>query len=121
MACLPGESGEPSGGRVRGLVEGSVAGCCAVRQMDDVECSNACGMKRLYVRKALRGFGLGRQLVDYTMASAIRLGYDCILLDTLDSMESARALYADFGFEEIPPYYHNPVAGTHYPKADVHP
>lgn len=121
LADLPGEYGDPRGDLVLALVEGSVAGCCALRPMDDVDYSNACEMKRLYVRKAFRGFGLGRQLVDYTMASAIRLGYDCILLDTLDSMESARALYADFGFEEIPPYYHNPVAGTHYLKADVHP
>jgi putative acetyltransferase len=121
LAELPGEYGDPRGDLVLALVEGSVAGCCALRPMDDVDYSNACEMKRLYVRKAFRGFGLGRQLVDYTMASAIRLGYDCILLDTLDSMESARALYADFGFEEIPPYYHNPVAGTHYLKADVHP
>ena len=121
LAELPGEYGSPRGDLVLALVEGSVAGCCALRPMDDVDYSNACEMKRLYVRKAFRGFGLGRQLVDYTMSSAIRLGYDCILLDTLDSMESARALYADFGFEEIPPYYHNPVSGTHYLKADVHP
>ncbi|MNT64052.1 putative N-acetyltransferase YsnE [compost metagenome] len=100
-------------------MEGAVAGCCALRPIDDVDYANACEMKRLYVRKAFRGFGLGRQLVDHTLTTAAQLGYDCILLDTLDSMESARALYADFGFEEIPPYYHNPIAGTHYLKAEV--
>ena len=31
-------------------------------------------------------------------------------------MEAARALYEDLGFEEIPPYYHNPIAGAHYLK-----
>ena len=41
------------------------------------------------------------------------------LLDTLDDMEAARALYEDLGFEEIPPYYHNPIAGAHYLKADL--
>ena len=45
-------------------------------------------------------------------------GYACVLLDTLDDMEAARALYEDLGFEEIPPYYHNPIAGAHYLKAD---
>lgn len=46
-------------------------------------------------------------------------GYDSILLDTLDDMESARALYQELGFEEIPPYYYNPIAGAHYLKADL--
>lgn len=119
LAELPGEYAAPRGNLVLALVEGTVAGCCALRAIDDVDYANACEMKRLYVRKAFRGFGLGRQLVDHTLTTAAQLGYDCILLDTLDSMESARALYADFGFEEIPPYYHNPIAGTHYLKAEI--
>jgi ribosomal protein S18 acetylase RimI-like enzyme len=39
-----------------------------------------------------------------------------MLLDTLDDMESARGLYASLGFEEIPPYYFNPIPGAHYLK-----
>jgi len=46
-------------------------------------------------------------------------GYACVLLDTLDDMESARALYADLGFEEIPPYYQSPIAGAHYLKVEI--
>jgi ribosomal protein S18 acetylase RimI-like enzyme len=46
-------------------------------------------------------------------------GYYCVLLDTLDDMEAARALYADLGFEEVEPYYHNPLAGAHYLKVDL--
>ena len=76
-------------------------------------------MKRLYVRKAFRGFGLGRELAEAVLDAARQGGYACVLLDTLDEMESARALYTDLGFEEIPPYYHNPVAGAHYLKADI--
>jgi ribosomal protein S18 acetylase RimI-like enzyme len=40
-----------------------------------------------------------------------------VLLDTLSDMETARALYHELGFEEIPPYYHNPIRGSHYLKA----
>jgi len=46
-------------------------------------------------------------------------GYHCVLLDTLSDMEAARGLYEDLGFEEIPPYYFNPIAGAHYLKADL--
>ena len=71
------------------------------------------------MRKAFRGFGLGRQLVEAVLDSARRAGYDCVLLDTLDDMEAARALYEDLGFEPIEPYYHNPIAGAHYLKVDL--
>jgi hypothetical protein len=47
----------------------------------------------------------------------VQAGYDCVLLDTLDDMEAARALYDDLGFKDIPPYYHNPIPGAHYLKA----
>jgi ribosomal protein S18 acetylase RimI-like enzyme len=73
-------------------------------------------MKRLYVRRAFRRFGLGRMLAQALMDRATEAGYSVMLLDTLDDMESARGLYASLGFETIPPYYFNPVPGAHYLK-----
>jgi putative acetyltransferase len=116
---LPGEYAEPRGALRLALVDGEVAGCCALRPLDSVDYSNASEMKRLFVRPAFRGFGLGRQLAESTLDAARQHGYACVLLDTLDAMESARALYAELGFEEIPPYYHNPLAGAHYLKANI--
>ena len=101
------------------LVDGALAGCCALRPLDNVDYANASEMKRLYVRKAFRGFGLGRQLVEAALDAARAAGYSCVLLDTLVDMEAARALYEDLGFAEVPPYYHNPIAGAHYLKADI--
>ena len=100
-------------------MDGELAGCCALRLAEDVDYVNAAEMKRLFVRKAFRGFGLGRLLAESILEAAVRLGYDCVLLDTLDDMESARALYEDLGFEEIPPYYHNPLPGAHYLRVDL--
>jgi putative acetyltransferase len=54
-----------------------------------------------------------------TVDAARQAGYSTVLLDTLDDMEAARGLYEDLGFVEIPPYYHNPIAGAHYLKVDV--
>lgn len=116
---LPGEYAPPRGCLLLAEVDGSIAGCCALRPLDGSDYPNACEMKRLFVRKAFRGFGLGRQLAEAILDAARQAGYGCILLDTLDEMESARALYAELGFEEIPPYYHNPIAGAHYLKADI--
>jgi ribosomal protein S18 acetylase RimI-like enzyme len=51
--------------------------------------------------------------------AARQAGYHCVLLDTLDDMEAARNLYAELGFEEIPPYYFSPLEGAHYLKVDL--
>lgn len=119
LAQLPGDYAEPRGALLVAEVEGAVAGCCALRPLDAADYPNASEMKRLYVRKAFRGFGLGRELAEAMLDRARQAGYACVLLDTLDDMESARALYTDLGFEEIPPYYHNPIAGAHYLKVDI--
>ena len=111
---LPGEYAQPRGALLLAMVNQQVAGCCALRPLDSADEANASEMKRLYVRPAFRGLGLGRQLAEAVMDAARRHGYSSIFLDTLDEMETARALYEDLGFEEIPPYYHNPVPGAHY-------
>lgn len=119
LAQLPGEYAPPRGQLTLAMVDGAVAGCCALRPLDGTDYPNASEMKRLFVRKAFRGFGLGRELAEAILDTARQAGYGCVLLDTLDDMESARALYTDLGFEEIPPYYHNPIAGAHYLKVDI--
>ncbi|OYU46284.1 MAG: GNAT family N-acetyltransferase [Burkholderiales bacterium PBB4] len=116
---LPGDYGAPRGALLVAVVDGEWAGCCAMRPLDASDYTNACEMKRLYVRPKFRGLGLGRRLAEAILDSARLAAYDCILLDTLDDMESARALYEELGFEDIPPYYYNPIAGAHYLKAEL--
>lgn len=146
LALLPGDYAEPRGKLLLALVDTAtvdgttvapegldadgrfpleagqgarIAGCCALRPLDTVDYPNAAEMKRLYVRPAFRGLGVGRQLAEAILDAAHHAGYACVLLDTLDDMESARALYEDLGFEAVPPYYHNPIAGSHYLKVDL--
>jgi ribosomal protein S18 acetylase RimI-like enzyme len=119
LAGLPGEYQEPRGGLLMARVGGELAGCCALRPLDNADYPNAAEMKRLYVRKAFRGFGLGRQLSEAILDTARRAGYACVLLDTLSEMDTARSLYDDLGFVEIAPYYHNPISGAHYLKVDL--
>lgn len=116
---LPGEYAQPRGCLLLATVGGDFAGCCALRALDASDYANACEMKRLYVRKAFRGLGVGRQLVESILEHGRQAGFECVLLDTLDDMEAARALYDDLGFEDIPPYYYNPIAGAHYLKAEL--
>jgi ribosomal protein S18 acetylase RimI-like enzyme len=119
LGSLPGDYGEPRGMLLLALADGAMAGCCALRPIDDADYSNAAEMKRLFVRPPFLGLGLGRELAEAALEAAIHMGYACVLLDTLDDMEAARTLYQDLGFEEIPPYYHNPLPGAHYLKVDL--
>ena len=116
---LPGEYAAPRGALLVARVGDTLAGCCALRPLDTTDYPNAAEMKRLFVRPAYRGLGLGRLLAEGILDAARQSGYDCVLLDTLDDMEAARALYEELGFEEVPPYYFNPIAGAHYLKADL--
>jgi GNAT superfamily N-acetyltransferase len=119
VAGLPGEYTAPGGQLVLAYVDGELAGCGAMRAIGDTDYANACEMKRVFVRPAFRGCGLGRALAQRLLDEGRRAGYSAMLLDTLDDMEAARELYATLGFEEIPPYYFNPIAGAHYLKADL--
>ena len=119
LATLPGEYTAPHGLLLLAYLDGELAGCGSFRALHESDYPNACEMKRLYVRKAFRRFGIGRVLAQALMDRAREAGYSTMLLDTLDDMEAARGLYETLGFEEVPPYYYNPVPGAHYLKSDL--
>lgn len=119
VRSLPGGYAAPEGALLLAMVDGEVAGCAAMRPLTDVDYPNACEMKRLYVRRAFRGFGLGRALAQALLDLAVGAGYSTMLLDTLVDMAAARGLYTSLGFEEVPPYYFNPLPGAHYFKVDL--
>jgi len=112
LASLPGRYAPPTGELMLACAPaGDALGCVAVRPLDGL---TICEMKRLYVRPAARGLGIGAALVSAIITSAEELGYAEMRLDTLPTMPEAFALYERFGFLQIPAYYHNPVPGTVY-------
>ena len=70
LAQLPGEYAAPRGAVLLACVDAQVAGCCALRPLDAADYPNAAEMKRLYVRKPFRRFGLGRQLAEAMLDAA---------------------------------------------------
>lgn len=119
LADLPGAYAAPTGVMLLALIDGAVAGCGGFRNLPDADDANACEMKRLFVRPTFRRFGLGRMLALDLIDRALVAGYSAVLLDTLDEMEAARGLYASLGFEEVPPFYFNPLPGARYLKLDL--
>ena len=104
LAELPGKYAPPDGRLFLATQKLESAGCVALRKIG----KNICEMKRLYVRPAFRGRGVGRTLADSVITAARAIGYDLMRLDTLSSMSKAIPLYESLGFQRIPAYYDNP-------------
>jgi len=110
LQSLPGKYAPPDGALLVATFKGSPAGCVALRKLSE----DICEMKRLYVRDAYRGYGIGRKLAVMIIEKARRLGYSCIRLDTLVTMLEANRLYESLGFYDIGPYIFNPLPGARF-------
>lgn len=60
--------------------------------------TGACELRKMYVARQARTFGLGYQLLERCLAAARQLGYHRCFLNTLSRMERAIALYETAGF-----------------------
>jgi ribosomal protein S18 acetylase RimI-like enzyme len=111
LAALPGPYAAPDGAILLATVDDRAVGVVAVKPLDT---EGVCEMKRLYVSPSHRGRGIGRALGEAILDTAQTLGYDTMRLDTVASMEPARALYHSLGFDERSAYYHNPLDDVVY-------
>jgi ribosomal protein S18 acetylase RimI-like enzyme len=110
LAALPGDYAPPGGRLLLAYSGEEIAGCVALRRLDDTTCE----LKRLYVRPGFRGKKIGHALVLAVITAAREIGYHRMRLDTLPSMTEAQSLYAALGFREIAAYRHNPVTGSRF-------
>ena len=116
LKSFPGKYAQPAGCLLLGRVDGQVAGVVGLRPLED----GACEMKRLYLRPAYRGIGLGKDLAVAVIAEARKRGYRAMRLDTLgDTMQAAISVYKKLGFREIDLYTHNPLPDAIYMELDL--
>jgi carbonic anhydrase len=113
VTSLPGPYAPPGGRLLLAVGEGKefaelAAGCGAFRGLE----RGTCEMKRVYVRPAFRGRGVGLALVEALILEARSIGYERIVLDTLPSMGEAHRLYKRFGFHETDAYRSSPIPGA---------
>jgi len=111
LASLPGDYAAPAGRLLLASSDSQLVGCVALHKLS----SDICEMKRLYLRPAFRGQGLGRILAGRIIAEARQIGYKRMRLDTVEPvMKDAVAMYRKIGFKEIDPYCANPMPGALY-------
>ena len=111
IAHLEEKYGRPKGRLFLVRCDGSVAGCIAIRYLEE----GVCELKRVYLRPAYQGCGVGRQMMEKILAEAREAGYRLMRLDTTPYLTAAYALYQKFDFYEIDKYYFtNPVEDAIY-------
>jgi ribosomal protein S18 acetylase RimI-like enzyme len=115
LADLPGDYRPPGGRLLLAQWAGEPAGCVALRRIE----GPICEMKRLYTSPRFRGLGIGKALCEAVIEEARRGGYERMRLDTLPSMEAAKAMYLSFGFREIAPYRYNPIEGAMFLELEL--
>jgi putative acetyltransferase len=108
VAALPGDYAPPAGRLALATINANPAGCIALRRVD----ARRAELKRLYVRPAFRGHGLGRALLGWAMDQARAAGYSEVVGDTMPAMREALALYDQMGFERTEPYANRPTDGA---------
>jgi ribosomal protein S18 acetylase RimI-like enzyme len=113
---LPGKYAPPDGRLFLAYSDRELAGCIAMRKLEDAICE----MKRLFVRDEFRGASIGKTLVERVIADARAAGYKKMRLDTYpQKMAKAVRLYESHGFREIEPYYSNPYEGVLFMESDL--
>jgi len=109
LASLPGKYAPPDGRLYLAYSDRNLAGCIALRKLDE----GVCEMKRLFVRDGFRGQKVGVQLIERLIEDAREVGYTTMRLDTYPAkMGKAVNLYESHGFRVIEPYYDNPHEGV---------
>ncbi len=122
MAALPGKYAPPGGelfvaveaadGQRRGL------GIVAVRPLPDAKGwpsrHGIAELKRMYVRPAARGRGIGKALARAAVEFARSAGYREIWLDSEPDFTAAMGTYRGLGFVDIPRYNDDPNPATVY-------
>ncbi len=112
LTILPKMYGPPSGVLFLVKVDSTLVGCAALRPIEN---ATTCELKRMYLRPAFRGQGIGKGIMEKSIDKARQLGYTTIKLDTIGyKMPWAVGLYKSYGFRETTPYNHNPHAGVLY-------
>ena len=112
----PARKYAPPHGRLYLVCTGSTpVGCAALKALDDTRCE----MKRLYVRPAFQGHGIGRALAEKIIEEAKNAGYSHMFLDTVPVLADAVRLYRKMGFYETECYNDSPVETTLFMEYDL--
>ena len=91
---------------------GTVVGCVALIPMGD----GVFELSKMAVSPAMRGMGIGRRIIEHSIAEAKRLGAQSLFLGSNSVLKNAVHLYESVGFHHVPA---DELPEMHYARADV--
>ncbi len=112
LRSLPGKYSPELGGEFFIIYQNDIAVACAGIISYDQE---TCLLKRMFVKEAYQGQGLGRNLLDSALETAKQMGYKFMRFDSLRGLSKALKLYESYGFKEINKAHLNP----YYPEGNL--
>jgi GNAT superfamily N-acetyltransferase len=112
---LPGLYAADDGALLIAYAGAAPVGTIALRRLND----RSGELKRLYLRPAFRGLGLGRYLLASVIERARGIGYAALYADTLPGMTDALSLYARLGFERVDAYASDPTPDAIFLKLQL--
>ncbi len=115
LGDLPGAYAPPEGLLLLATWSGETVACGGIRVIEE----GVCELKRLYLRPAYRGKGIGRALAASLMEGARSLGYRKMLLVTMPFMAEAISLYRSLRFSECAPFRETHVEGAIFMELDL--
>jgi len=102
----------PGGQIVMAIADGERIGCCALVFVK----TGVFEVAKMAVSERYRGQGIGRRLLEYTIAQARRLGAHTLELASNTKLANAVHLYESLGFRHLPP---ERVEPSPYARANV--
>lgn len=112
LSILPQMYGPPFGALFLIKADEQFIGAAGLRKIEN---ETTCEVKRMYIKPAYQGNGLGKTLLKTVLDTAGEMKYKLVKLDTLGTkMPAAVALYTSFGFRTTQPYNYNPHEGVLY-------
>jgi N-acetylglutamate synthase-like GNAT family acetyltransferase len=93
-------------------IGGKVVGCVALIPMGD----GVYELSKMAVSPRLRGLGIGRKLLEHTIAQARVIGASSLFLGSNRKLENAVHLYESIGFRHLPP---ERIPRSAYTRANV--
>lgn len=115
LADLSEKYGLPDGRLYIAYYDDKLAGCVALRKLDE----DRCELKRVFVRPEYRGNNIGRKMIDQVIDDAKEIGYSKMVLDTLPFLKAALHIYKTYGFYEIDSYLYSPMSNSIYLQLDL--
>ena len=82
------------------LLNGKILGCGGFAPLNGGD-KHTCELRKMYFCAELRGLGVGSQLLQLCLASAVKAGFRHCYLETVDQMKQAQQLYGKYGFKHL--------------------